>query len=83
MAIQDAIACMDQLKGKKISAVITELENIIKEENNVFDGFEVKVTKAKVGEDLEITVNALNRLGKVKTNFRVPAGVATGSENPN
>jgi hypothetical protein len=71
MAYRDAIVGgMDQLKGEnEISAVITELENIIKAENNVFDRFEVKVTKAKVGEDLEITVNALNRLGKVKEDF--------------
>ena len=71
LAYRDAIVRgMAKLKGKhEISDVITELEKIIKAENNVFDRFEVKVTKAKVFKDLEITVNALNRLGKVKKDF--------------
>jgi len=58
------------LKGREdVAVVIGVLQALVDDKNNELDKFGVTVTQAKVGEALEITVNALNRLGKVKTNF--------------
>jgi len=58
------------LKGQEdVADVIGVLQDLVDDKNNELDKFGVTVTQAKVGEDLEITVNALNRLGKIKEDF--------------
>jgi len=65
------------LKGEKVVAgVIGVLQALVDNKNNELDKFGVTVTQAKVGEDLEITVNALNRLGKVKKDFDFEGSLA-------